>query len=149
MWNRFGEIWLLQELRFSQRGWWRRNILHVTPWQLVNTTFQKDSKAFAFKIEQPKDNSLFFLGCLTLKVSAICSFETSISTYTPTRSNIPGNLAMPTLTGRLCLSANNSEFCLAYGLFMSCQQCLWRHSSFLYRASLPTSPHSSLEHFLY
>ena len=110
----------------------------------------KDSKAFIFKIQQPKDNSLFFLDCLSLKVRAICSFETSVSTYPLTRSNIPGNFAMPTLTDRVCLSANNSEFCLAYELFVSCQQGLWRHSfSLLYRASLPTSPHSSLEHFLY
>jgi len=109
----------------------------------------KESKAFIFKIRQPKDNSLYFLDCLTLKVSALCSFETSVSTYPPTRSNIPGNFAIPTLTDRLCLSANNSEICLTYELFLSCQQCLWRHSSSLYRASLPTSPHSSLEHFFY
>ena len=104
----------------------------------------KDSKAFIFNIQQPKDESLFFSDCLTLKVSAICSFETSVSTYPPTRSNTPGNFAMSILSDRICFRANNSEFCLAYGLFVSCQQCLWRHSSSLYCASFPTSPHSAV-----
>ena len=54
-----------------------------------NYVVSQERKAFILKIKLPNDNSLLFLDCLTLKVSALGSFETSVSTYPPTRRNIP------------------------------------------------------------
>jgi hypothetical protein len=53
-WKHFEEIWLMQELRFSQRGGWRRNILNVTPWQLVNTTFRRRVKPSSSRYSSPR-----------------------------------------------------------------------------------------------
>lgn len=62
----------MQELRFSQQL--RMKMQHSACYAVTTGKYDvsKESKAF-----------IFFLDCLTLKVSTLCSFETSVSTYPP------------------------------------------------------------------